>query len=238
MSIKGILFDKDGTLLDFEALWVKVVYITVCELLEHFSVSEEYADTMMKSIGVENGCASIESVFCCGAYDDTAKTLYDCFCKYKAGISYEEFKEFTEGAMAKNFPKGEVKPVSQNLPLVLSSLKNEGITIGVVTNDDRSSTEKCLSELGISNYFDFLSTYDNALPAKPQPARLWDFCDRYGFKPSEVIMVGDTVNDMQFAKNAGATAVGISADSGNRMILERKADYVIENISELFSFID
>ena len=50
-------------------------------------------------------------------------------------------------------------------------------------------------------------------------------------------MVGDTVNDMNFAKNAGAIAVGMISSAEGRIILGKNADYIIEDISEVLSFI-
>lgn len=121
--------------------------------------------------------------------------------------------------------------------LVLSGLKNSGKTLGIITEVGINSLGYSLSKCDIIKYFDFFSTAEDALPSKPHPARLWEFCDKYGFDSGEVLVVGNRAEDMEFAKKADANAVGVALNGENRIELEKNSDYIIENISELLQLV-
>ena len=59
------------------------------------------------------------------------------------------------------------------------------------------------------------------------------FCEECGLKPEEVAFIGDTANDMRFAKNAGGMAVGILCGLANREELEPLADVVFDTPAEV-----
>ena len=51
-------------------------------------------------------------------------------------------------------------------------------------------------------------------------------------------MVGDTLTDMNFAKNAGVKAIGVAKSEKNKSILMPYADAVIHDISKILEVID
>ena len=60
-----------------------------------------------------------------------------------------------------------------------------------------------------------------------------DFCRREGLQAEEAVMVGDTLTDMRFARNAGIRAIGIPKTERNREILSAWTDTVVRDISHL-----
>ena len=60
-----------------------------------------------------------------------------------------------------------------------------------------------------------------------------EFIDKTGLSADEIAVVGDTFNDMLFAKNNGGTAIGVLSGVSSRRDLEEIADYIIESVDEL-----
>ena len=94
-------------------------------------------------------------------------------------------------------------------------------------------TMKCLNALGVAELFDVIYTDDGALPTKPSPACAEDFCRRFGLNKEDVLMVGDTMTDVEFSRNAGLSMVGVAKTEENRKLLLKHIEKVVPDVSYL-----
>ncbi|RCS24519.1 HAD family hydrolase [Phyllobacterium salinisoli] len=102
------------------------------------------------------------------------------------------------------------EPVFPGIPeLVVELAHRDDIVIGMVTGKSRRGVRKVLEMHGLSEYFTVVRTADDC-PSKPHPAMVLEACAEMGFDPTEALVVGDAIYDMEMARAAGALAVGVS----------------------------
>ncbi len=224
--IKAIAFDKDGTLMDYEAFWLPVGKAALRLLCAEENLPEETFDMLWHAAGGDCGSAGI---LCHGTYAAIVQALNlalgrECFSLTALRRAFKQC-----------IGEGRVLPTCPNLPAVLHTLKAGGLILALITNDDSSMTMDCLARLGIADCFDAIYTDDGAYPPKPAPDALHAFCARFSLAPSEVLMVGDTESDMQFARNAGAIAALVASTPAQRANLVSLADRILYDVSELLS---
>ncbi len=95
---------------------------------------------------------------------------------------------------------------------LLTALGRGGTALGLLTNRYRADLEPYVERLGLDRLFDLVVAGDD-YPIelrKPNPTPLLDMASRFGVEPRRVIMVGDTVVDVEVAKRAGATSVAVT----------------------------
>ncbi len=232
--IKGIVFDKDGTLLEYESFWVRVAEIAIEEMLCRRGCDKKHLRAMLDSIGAYDG---IEGLLCHGTYGSIAQALGDKLeelCPESYGISIEEATDAFERATA----GGKISPACKDIRGFFTELKERGILTALVTNDNRNMTEICLRELGINEYFDAVYTIEGDHPPKPDPYYMQRFCREFSLSPSEVFMIGDTLTDMSFAKNSGAYGIGVAKSERDKLTLAPFSYTVLDDISCVLSLID
>ena len=71
---------------------------------------------------------------------------------------------------------------------------------------------------------------------KPNPEAVNLTLDKYGFKPEEAIVVGDTVFDVRMGINAGTRTCGVTYGNGSRESLA-EADWLIDDFSHLLDIV-
>ena len=238
MKTDAIIFDKDGTLIDFDAFWVPVSVGAVEIILERLGIDKTPTDEILEAFGVRDGITSIEGVLCKGTYEQMGRITHAILTGYGCVRTADEVIALLIEAYNESADKGQIKPTSPQLAQTLTELKAQNKKLAVVTTDNREITLKCLKALGIDGMFDAIYTDDGVMPTKPDPFCVYDFCERFGLERSRVIMVGDTMTDVKFAKNAGICSVGLAKADINRDILIGNADTVISEISELRGIID
>jgi len=64
------------------------------------------------------------------------------------------------------------------------------------------------------------------------------FCKAYGLEPEKVAVVGDTYNDMRFAKNCKGKAVGVLSGVSRKEDFQDLADVVLPSVADIFSILD
>lgn len=237
MKMKAVIFDKDGTLLDFEAFWVCLSEKALGDVLAHYGKQEIPMEAVLKPLGVCNGVTDPDGVLCKGTYQQIGQIVCDVLCQYGCAIPCREVEAAVTDAYSRNTAAGQIKPTCPNLAEVLTQLKNRGIYLAVVTTDNREVTEICLKTLGIYQLFDKIYTDDGNTPVKPDPACALDFMNLVGADKDSTLMVGDTLTDVKFAQNARISVLGVAKTQASRQLLQR-ADGIITDPSELLSVLE
>ena len=238
MKADAIIFDKDGTLIDFDAFWVTVSVKALEDVLRQFGKDNVPVCEILQTLGVHDGVTDIEGILCKGTYEQMGQIVYDILHQYGCNASCDEVTGVLVEAYNNNSDVGEVKPTCPNLAECLTLLKKRNKKLAVVTTDNEEITRKCLKKLGIEELFDKIYTDDGKTPVKPDPYCVTDFCRITGVKQEHIVMVGDTMTDVRFAKNAGIAVIGVAKTDKNKAVLTPFADAVISNLSDLLEILE
>ncbi len=238
MALRGIIFDKDGTLFDYYSVWAPVFRSGTELILQRLGRpdDEQLRKHILLMLGIgETGVHSGGLVF-----DSSSKVMIARIWLFSRrwGISFRKllgaFKEGYHGGRELLQESLSGARPAGDLPGLFNRLKDGGYTIGLATSDTAESTGMCLKILGIEHYFDFISTYDDHYRKKPHPQSLRAFCDTFSLHPRETAVVGDSVIDMIYGKRARAGYnIAVLTGCGDKRRLSRHADAVYENIFSL-----
>lgn len=238
MRTKCVIFDKDGTILDFEAFWIPTTEAALKDILREFSAPQELLPVIGRRAGISDGEAAIDGVLCGGTDGDAARLVADVFAEHGIFVEEEILCKALIEALRRRLPEGKILPACENIGQVFARLKETGVKAFLVTSDREESTKECLRALGIAECFEEVICDDGVTPAKPDPYSIRRIAEKYGWKRSEMCMAGDTLTDMRFAKNGGIRGIGVAQSEKNRKRLAAEADSVIADISEIFSVLD
>ncbi len=231
--IKALVFDKDGTLIKFEEFWLTVTDKAIDNVLDRFGARRGIKDIIIKKLGVRNGVADIEGILCSGTYGMICDVIYNTLVQDGVTCEIAELNRYVVDSFHKNMPYGNIVGISEDIEKIFKGFKDRGLLIGLVTSDDKAGAMYCLDTLGIREYFDVIYADDGINPHKPDKYYLEEFMKMNGLNRNEVIMVGDTFTDAEFAKNAGVRFVGVASDERNKLKLLDKSCAVISDLTEL-----
>ena len=233
MRVDGIIFDKDGTLMSFDAFWVSLSVKALEDVLGKLGMEPGLVDEILEAFGVHDGVTDINGVLCKGTYAEMGEIVYEILSAHGCDADREDVVRAVEEAYSRNAAAGDVKPTCPDLAEALAELKARGLRLAVVTTDNEPITRHCLAGLGVLQYFDIIFTDDGHTPTKPDPFCAGEFCRLYGLDQERVVMVGDTMTDVRFAKNAGITAISLASTPEKKALLAPYTDVIIDAISEL-----
>ena len=118
------------------------------------------------------------------------------------------------------------------MPETLRYLKQKDYKIGIATTDTLTATVAGLKKTGIFDFFDYLGTGEESKP-KPETFLADKFCSQCDLKANEILIVGDSQNDMRFAENAGAYFIGIDAPGDTTTVFKKHGHRSVSNIIEI-----
>lgn len=232
--VEGILFDKDGTLLDFEYLWgtwsklmsdclrEQVSRYPVIPILKNQSFKTDVVDrTKRKSMDYDP-----DGPLAMGSTDEMLTIL--AWQVYSRGVPWNDAKQVVEKCFQMVEARLErlrpVKPLP-DLSRFLQECTSAGIPLAVVTADDTEPAVRHLKWMDMDRHFAVIVGNNQVTRGKPDPEMILKACWSIGLNPSETAMIGDTDGDMIMGKAAGvAVTIGVNsaADHGGRHL--RHAD--------------
>lgn len=122
----------------------------------------------------------------------------------------------------------------------LDKLKSKGLKLAVATAKHSFCAKAELEVTKVDHYFDTIRGTDEGMPSKPDPELLFEICQKFKLKPSEVLMVGDTDRDVLFARNAGAISCSVTYGNWSKeMFISNKIepDFYIEKFSQVLEHV-
>ncbi len=237
MEIKGILLDKDGTLIDFYEVWGKAAGPVAASLLKEYGVmvNDENKRRLLKCLGVEKGIVDSEGPLAWKSYRGIAEDIRPLLEELsgKKADTGELEKQLTELFFKETVERRESYPVFTDVKKMLEKLNQMGIQTGLATTDEPASTRHCMEKLGVTEYISFWGTAGTDLPVKPDARLIEMAAQTWGIRREEIAVVGDTPHDMQFAKNGGALAVGVLSGTGKKESMKQCADVLIFSVVDL-----
>ncbi|WP_313342608.1 HAD family hydrolase [Sedimentibacter sp.] len=232
--IKGILFDKDGTLIDF-SLWIDAAANTIKKLMKEYCLEDDNIfNELKKSIGIKENGAEPFGALANRSHEDVAAELHFVLSKYR-NIELEPFQkhvvELIRGEVLRDEVK--IKPLT-DIRALYEYLNSKGIKMGLATADSYQSAMHMIDKLNLHDCFDFIGSNDGVMKLKPHKDECERFCSMYGLNPEEVAIVGDSYYDMMFAKNSGAIGVGVLSGVSCKINLKDIGDVIIPSANSLF----
>ncbi|WP_118135896.1 HAD family hydrolase [Oceanicella sp. SM1341] len=219
--IKGLLFDKDGTLFDFQSSWAPVFARVVAELAEG-DAARAGALCAAGGFDAANGRFTPESTVIAGTSADVAAALLP----HLPGWDLPRL----ERLLNRSATGVAMAPVT-DLAAFTARLRRAGLRTGVATNDGETAARSHLGAAAAG--FDYIAGYDSGYGAKPGPGMVQGFLAATGLAPQEVAMVGDSLHDLVAARAAGTGAIAVLTGVASAEDLAPHADVVLASIAEL-----
>ncbi len=230
-----VVFDKDGTLLDFDAMWGSLLTHAVQALASHSEGGAATAAVLYAALGYdpERRWTDPHGPWAMATMEQgltiLAAALYRCGQPWH--VAEAAVRAAWQAATAPDALPGLVHPTT-DLVALFSALQQAGIRIAVDTTDNRAVTEMTLRLLKIEELIDYVTCGDDDLPGKPAPERLLATCNALGVPIGRTAMVGDTVFDLLMGRAAGAGLVaGVLTGASDRTTLAAYADVVLDSVA-------
>ena len=229
MAIKGLLFDKDGTLIEFHQMWLQVTQNVVMQILQNYP-STQTQQSLLEAVGIFGKHIDNKGLLAANPVEDIAQRWYQLIqpeCELKSFIY-----------VIKNLFNQHIKDnpeLIKTLPGVkekLLSLKNQGFKLGIATADTKDSTLYSLNQAGLFELFDFIGYSDGNIAPKPATALMNAFCNQCGLTTDQVIMFGDTISDMEFGHNSGSKKIAVLTGTATETELKPHADMILASVSD------
>jgi len=209
--IKGIFFDLDGTLINTNTLIINSFKYIFKEHLNLDVKDEEIVQYFGEPLNYTISKYSSDNVeFLTKKYVEYSLSIHDDLTK--------EFYGVKEG---------------------LIKLKEAGYKLAVVTSKRRNTALKGLKLFDLEKYFDLIISPEDTEKHKPCGEPVLKACEVLKIKPQEIIMVGDSHNDILCGKNAGAKTCLVKYTAlPLEKLREYSPDYLVDSIEEILDIKD
>jgi len=226
--IKGLVFDKDGTLFHFGASWDRWAGETI-DLLAKGDPQAKSA--LCAAVGFDSGRQTLlpSSPIIAATLAEVAALMLP----HTTGFTQSQLAGYLDETAA----TAAMVPAVPLAPL-LDQFKARSLMLGVATNDSVTSARAHLKSAEILHRFDFVAGYDSGHGGKPAPGMLLAFCMATGLPTDQVAMVGDSTHDLGAGRAAGMTTIGVLTGPAGAATLAPLADIVLSNIGEIPAWLD
>ncbi|MDX3925638.1 MAG: HAD family hydrolase [Shinella sp.] len=225
-AISGILFDKDGTLLDYAKSWVPVNY----ELARIAAAGDEaLARHLLSACGMDpyTGHVTPDSLLAAGNTVEIAEGMVMAGAKFTVA----ELSSLFDGLFANS---ASLAVAVTDLSHFFAALHAKGYRLGVASSDNEKSIRATAHRFGFEDYLHYVAGYDSGHGVKPEPGMVLGFCAATGLEPHEIAVVGDNNHDLHMGRAAGAgLTVAVLTGTGSRESLAAASDYCLNDITEL-----
>ena len=209
-SVKGIIFDFDGTLVDSMPLWQEIDRLFLAE----------------RGYDVPNGLGTMIAGF---SFTETAHYFKKTFALKE---SVDEIKAQWKAMSRSLYPLHvTLKPGCRE---VLDELSRSGFVMAIGSSNNKDVIKEMLKKEGLLSHFISVKTSCDVGRGKPYPDLFLSLAREMSLAPHEICIIDDIVEGIRAGKRAGMKTVAVyDACYGKRKLLEKEADHYIISLYEL-----
>ncbi len=234
MKIRGILFDKDGTLIDFQRTWMpayRAALETLCTITNDPSIGERCLAE--SGFDATSGTVRPNSPLASHANDDIAEQWLSL-----AGMPGNTQARTHIVSVMETYAATKPAPIF-DIAALFEDLAGRDLLIGVATMDGEWVARSSLSTLHADPWVSFIAGWDSGHGKKPDPGMALAFCRETGLEPGEIIVVGDSLHDLHMGRNAGAgMVVGVRSGVGRHEDLAADADHMLDDATQIVTLLN
>lgn len=218
--LEAVLFDKDGTLVDFRDTWDPAVGAGLRAAAAGGAALRAAADALGYDLDADR---ILEGSAFIAEPNDVILALLE---------PHLDIRVFGEVVMA---TAATSTVAAAGLPDLLHHLRAAGVALAIATNDWVEIASSQLETLGWADLFDAVIGSDSGYGAKPDPGLvLGALADLGGIDPAAALMVGDTAHDLRAGRAAGVWTALVTNGSEPALDLAALADFVVPSLADLW----
>ena len=231
MALAGLLFDKDGTLIHFNATWNPAILSVLQQQAKgNAAVLRRLAAAL--DYDLETSAFHPKDAFVAGAWGDFGSDWAAAL-----GQTNDQAFENATNTLLIEACLRTLAPVGAPVDIA-RRLTARGVLLGIATNDAELAARHQAEALGLTPHLSFVAGYDSGFKPKPAPDMVQGFARTIGTEPARIAMVGDSLHDMEAARRAGAVAIGVLTGPLKRHEFAGHADHIIDSIADLPDLMD
>ncbi|WGD32144.1 HAD family hydrolase [Ancylobacter sp. WKF20] len=227
-TLRAILFDKDGTLLDYEKTWGGINRAAAALA---GAGDPDLAARLLDIGGVDrsSGRTRPDSLLAAGNTREIAQAWVAAGSPHEVGALTRQLDDlFTQSAAL-------AVPVT-DLAALFGRLTARGLVLGIASSDSEAAIRATLRAFRVEGHVRVVIGYDSGFGSKPGPGMVLGFSALTGIAPAEIAVVGDNLHDMEMARAAGAGwRIGVLTGTGSQASLSSAADLCLPSIAALES---
>ncbi len=216
MSIRAFALDLDGTLVDS----IPDLSAAANQVRRHFHLPPLAEDRIRSHVG-----------------DGVATLVHRALTDLRDGsVPLEQHAEAMNVFLA--WYGDHIDVHTRIYPGVLDALqqmRDNGYAIALVTNKSIALAEKLTTRLELAPWFALQVGGDSLPEKKPSAQPLHHVAHALGIQTQEIAMVGDSINDVLCARNAGSLAISVSY--GYEDVSSYAADYIAATLADAVEFV-
>jgi phosphoglycolate phosphatase len=207
---KLAIFDFDGTLVDSAPGIIDVMRQVVVEYELHEDILTKWRDLVGVPLGKQ-----MEIIF----PNHSEEFWLEVADRYRAIYDGKTI---------------EICPLFPDLITMLNSLRDAGIKISIASSKRRPLIEVVLEHHKLSQYFELVVGATDITHHKPHPESVHHTIKKLGLQHADTVVIGDSIYDLEMARNAGVDAIGVTTGIHSKEILIT-ADplYIVDSLDEV-----
>jgi HAD superfamily hydrolase (TIGR01509 family) len=186
--ISCVLFDLDGVLVDATE-WH---YVALNRALALFG----FDITRYEHLSDYNGLPTRKKLQMLSVEKGLPQALHDTLSRLKQVYTRDEILTSCRPVFEKEY--------------MLSRLRKEGYRMAVCSNSIRESLRMMVQQSGLETYFEFLVSNEDVSRPKPNPEIYATTMTRMGVRPTETVIVEDSLHGLEAARRSGAHVCEVS----------------------------
>lgn len=231
---KGVVFDKDGTLIDIFPLLSALGH----ERLRHLAarVRHNALASVERCMGFDSKTGEVSPLGPLAGATRRDEVAVTACALWLEGIPWYQAISIAKEAYDQADATLDVTKDAYLLPgahSCVTSLAESGLTLFIATSDGHERAENMLDSLGILGYFHSIVAADDVTEPKPSPESVLVCANRLGISPEELVVVGDAPQDAIMARRAGCKSIGVLTGVSSFDMLEGYCDLVLPGVLDI-----